>query len=155
MTTKLEDQYIKARRAGKILNPVPGYDITTAYHISGPWARGYHTGEDHACPIGTPVVAVSWGHVIGAGWGAYPHDWGSPYGNVVLIETATGKYCYGYCHLSRFAVHVGQSVMPGQVVGYSGDTGNTTGPHVHFEARPSGGSYGSDVNPINVKQSGH
>ena len=150
--TKLEKKYIANFRAGRINNPVPGFDVSFGWHVPDSMSQaGHHTGEDHACPVGTPVVAVTWGHVVGAGWGGAPHDWGSPYGNVVLIEQANGQHTYGYCHLSRFAVHVGQSVMPGQVVGYSGDTGNSTGPHCHFEVRPLNGSYGSDVDPMEVK----
>lgn len=153
--TRLEREYIQARRAGKVLNPVPGYHVTTPYKEPGKeWQAGYHTGEDHQCPVGTPVVAVTWGHVIGAGWGGSPHALGSAYGNVVIIEKATGDLEYFYAHLSRVHVKVGQAVMPGMVVGYSGNTGNSTGPHCHFEARPLNGRYGSDVNPMQVKKGG-
>lgn len=154
MLTRLEERYIAARRAGKILNPCPGHPITTPWGIRGSmWGSGHHTGEDHACPLGTPVVAVTWGHVIGAGWSAL--GWGNAYGNIVIVRTATGKYDYGFCHLSEIHVRVGQAVMPGMVMGHAGSTGNSTGPHLHFEARPHGGLYGSDINPINVKQEGH
>lgn len=152
MVTKLEQRYIKARRAGGVLNPVPGFDVTTDYHVRGNWSLGYHTGEDHACPVGTPLVAVSWGHVIGVGWGGPPHALGADYGNVVLIEKATGDLEYFYAHMSRFNVHLGDAVIPGKIIGWSGDTGNTTGPHCHFEARPLNGSFGSDVDPIRVKK---
>ena len=85
--TKLEKKYIANFRAGRINNPVPGFDVSFGWHVPDPLSQaGHHTGEDHACPEGTPVVAVTWGHVVGAGWGGAPHDWGSPYGNVVLIE---------------------------------------------------------------------
>lgn len=152
--TRLEQQYIADRRAGKILNPVPGHPVTTPWGIKGDlWGAGHHTGEDHACPTGTKIVAVSWGHVIGHGWSAL--GWGSAYGNMVIIETASGKYDYAYMHLLRDVVHVGQAVVPGMVLGYSDNTGHSTGPHVHFEARPHGGRYGSDIDPIHVKQKGH
>jgi murein DD-endopeptidase MepM/ murein hydrolase activator NlpD len=151
--TKLEEKYIKARRAGKILNPVPGHGVSLGWHVPGDlWASGHHTGEDHRCDVGTPLVAVTWGHVTGCGWGGYPHGLGVDYGNVVLIEKETGDLEYFYAHMSRFNVHLGDAVKPGQVIGWSGDTGHTTGPHCHFEARPTGGRYGSDINPLRVKQ---
>lgn len=153
--TPLEHRYIEMRRAGRILNPVPGHKVTTPYGIPGDWAAGHHTGEDHSCPQGTPVVAVTWGHVVGAGWGGYPHDWGSAYGIVLLIEQANGEHTYGYCHLSHTIARIGQAVIPGMVVGHSGNTGRSTGAHVHFECRPRNGGYGSDVNPIAVKQDRH
>lgn len=156
--TKLEEQYRADRRAGKMLDPVPGFSVSTPYKATGPaWGLGYHTGEDYACPAGTPVVAVTWGHVIGVGWGGAPHGLGSDYGNVVLIEKASGDLEYFYAHLSRFNVHLGERVMPGQVLGWSGYTGHVLpvgpgGAHCHFEARPLNGSFGSDVDPIRVKK---
>lgn len=149
--TTQETAYMKARHAGRVLNPVPGYKVSTAYHKKGSeWSLGYHTGEDHACPTGTPLAAVSYGHVIGVGWSAL--GWGASYGNMVIVEKATGDYEYAYCHLSRFNVHLGDAVKPGQVIGWSGETGHVTGPHCHFEARPVGGRFGSDVRPLLVKQ---
>jgi murein DD-endopeptidase MepM/ murein hydrolase activator NlpD len=151
--TRLEAQYIKDRRAGQILNPVPGFKVTTAYRKKGSeWSLGYHTGEDHACPVGTPVVAVTWGHVIGAGWGGSPHALGSDYGNVVLVEKASGDLEYFYAHLSEIQVYVGQAVMPGMVLGLSGESGHALGAHCHFEARPLNGTFGTDIDPITVKQ---
>lgn len=151
--TKLEQKYIRDRRAGRILNPVPGHRVTLKWDVKGSlWLAGHHTGEDHKCDVGTPLAAVSWGHVVGAGWGGAPHDLGPLYGNVVMIEMANGKYEYFYAHMSRFNVHVGQAVIPGQIIGWSGDTGHTTGPHCHFEVRPVGGSYDSDVAPIHAKK---
>lgn len=153
MLTELEQRYIRDRRAGRVLNPVPGHKITTPYRKRGSiWSLGYHTGEDHACPVGTPVVAVTWGHVIGAGWGGYPHALGRDYGIVVLIEKATGDLEYFYAHLSHTLVRLGQAVIPGMVLGHSGNTGHSTAAHVHFEARPLNGGFGSDVNPLRVKQ---
>lgn len=150
--TELEHQYRKARRDGKQLNPCPGFAITTRYRARGSeWSLGYHTGEDHACPVGTPVVAVSWGHVIGAGPGGAPHALGSAYGNVVIVEKAHGGLEYFYAHLSHISVRVGDAVQPGMVLGRSGATGHVTGPHLHFEARPVNGRFGSDVNPALVK----
>jgi murein DD-endopeptidase MepM/ murein hydrolase activator NlpD len=153
--TDREVKYIRDRRAHKLLNPVPGFRVSTAWRKRGSgWSLGYHTGEDHACPVGTPLVAVTWGHVIGVGWGGAPHALGSDYGNVVIIEKQTGDYEYFYAHMSRFNVRLGDAVKPGQVIGWSGNTGHTTGPHCHFEARPLNGTFGTDVNPKFVRQAG-
>jgi murein DD-endopeptidase MepM/ murein hydrolase activator NlpD len=151
--TKREKQYIDDRRAGKLLNPVPGHPVSTEWHRQGEeWSLGYHTGEDHECPVGTPLVAVTWGHVIGVGWGGPPHALGADYGNVVLIEQASGEHEYFFAHMSRFNVHLGDAVKPGQVIGWSGNTGHTFGPHCHFEARPVNGSFGTDVDPKLVEK---
>jgi murein DD-endopeptidase MepM/ murein hydrolase activator NlpD len=144
---------IAARRAkGKVIAPVTTgpekfdpFPVTFGYREPGPYAYGYHTGEDHACPIGSQCQATSYGHVVGI------DIWGESYGKHLVIRTADGKYDYGYCHMSHIRLSIGDHVTPGEPVGQSGDTGNTTGPHVHFEARTAGGHYGDDVNPINVK----
>lgn len=150
--TDLERRYIRDRRAGKCLNPTPGFRITTPYKKRGSaWSLGYHTGEDHACPRGTPFVAVSWGHVIGAGWGGYPHALGRDYGNVVMVEMASGEYEWFGAHLLDIHVRVGQAVIPGMLLGHVDDTGNSFGNHLHFEARPVNGRFGSDVDPALVK----
>lgn len=163
---QLATRYARDRKAGKILNPClasdtlsPGgglntYQVTTPYGIPGDWEAGHHTGEDHAAPVGSLAVAVSWGHVVAAGPGG-AGGYGSAYGNLVVVRTRSGRYDYMFAHLSRIKVFPGQEVRPGMVIGYTGNTGNTTGPHLHFEARPAGGRYGSDVRPVYVKQKGH
>lgn len=150
---------VERRLEGKIVNPSPGYRVSYPYGVrSASYQAGHHTGEDHACPVGTKVEAVSFGHVIFAGWGSAPGGWGPAYGNMVVVESnqvdpKTGKhYRYAYCHLSRIDVHNGAPVHPGKVVGLSGQTGNVTGPHLHFEARRSPYYYGSDIPPLRVKQ---
>lgn len=123
--------------------------VTTPYRKPGPlWALGYHTGEDYAAPIGSLAVAVSWGRVIAVG----STTWGPAYGTMVVVRTASGRYDYAYCHLSRVDVKVGDRVRPGKVLGRTGDTGNTRGAHLHFEARTRGGRYGSDVHPAKVRR---
>ena len=95
-----------------------------------------HTGVDIRCPIGTPIHAAGNGVVIYAGWyGAY--------GNCVIIDHGGGVTTL-YGHQSRVAVGVGASVSKGQVIGYSGSTGWSTGPHCHFEKRV----HGTPVNPL-------
>jgi murein DD-endopeptidase MepM/ murein hydrolase activator NlpD len=95
-----------------------------------------HEGIDIAVPTGTPVAAAASGTVITAGWlGGY--------GNLVVIDHGNGL-ATAYGHNSGLAVGVGQSVAQGQVIAYSGSTGHSTGPHVHFEVRVNG----SPVDPL-------
>lgn len=144
--------------AGRPISPVRSHDGTTVMPVTYPYgvkdsayAAGYHTGEDHKCPVGSMAIATSPGTVVGAGWGGGSMGWGSAYGNVVVVRTASGKYDYGHCHLSSIRVREGQVVNAGDLLGRTGDTGNSTGPHDHFEARPAGGRYGNTVRPRRVK----
>jgi hypothetical protein len=86
-----------------------------------------HPGIDIDAPYGTPIHAAGNGIVVSAGW-----DGG--YGNFVLIDHGNGLVT-GYGHQSRIAVTRGQTVTQGEVIGYEGSTGYSTGPHVHFEVR--------------------
>ncbi|MEU0957677.1 LysM peptidoglycan-binding domain-containing M23 family metallopeptidase [Streptomyces niveus] len=120
--------------------PVDGATPTTAYRAAGgSWASGYHTGVDFAAASGTTVKAVGPGTVVSAGWSG-------SYGNEVVIKHDDGQYSQ-YAHLSSLAVSAGQTVAGGDQIGLSGSTGNSTGPHLHFEIR-TGPSYGSDVDPL-------
>lgn len=146
----------RRRAAGKVLPVVlhpatlQPIGVSTPYRRQGPlWSLGYHTGADHPTPIGSYALAVTRGTVIHAGYHA---PWGSAYGLLVVIRTAGGRYDYGYAHLSRALVTEGDQVVPGQVIGLTGDTGNVTGPHLHFEARTAGGRLADNVRPIRVKQ---
>ncbi|GGW23561.1 M23 family metallopeptidase [Streptomyces xantholiticus] len=114
--------------------------VTTPYRASGAmWSSGYHTGVDFAASSGTSVKAIGAGTVVSAGWGG-------SYGNEVVIQHSDGTYSQ-YAHLSSLAVSTGQSVTGGQQIGLSGSTGNSSGPHLHFEVR-TGPSYGSDIDPL-------
>lgn len=93
------------------------------------WGR-LHAGIDIANDIGTPVSAAMPGRITYAGWE-------SGYGYTIVIEHSRG-YETLYGHLSGFAVGTGQYVRAGQVIGYMGNTGNSTGPHVHFEVHKNG-----------------
>jgi murein DD-endopeptidase MepM/ murein hydrolase activator NlpD len=86
-----------------------------------------HLAIDYAAPAGTPVVAIGRGRVEFVGWR-------NGYGNVVDIRH-TGNYMSRYAHFSRFAnrLHRGETVDAGEVIGYVGQTGHATGPHLHFE----------------------
>lgn len=122
------------------VSPVSG-DVTTGYKVSGQsWSSGYHTGVDFHAQSGTPVKAVHSGTVVKAGWGG-------AYGNEVIIKHAPGVYTQ-YAHLSSINVQVGSKVSTGRMIGLSGSTGNSTGPHLHFEVR-TGVNYGTDMNPVN------
>lgn len=121
-------------------SPVPGSGPGTAYKVAGSmWSSGYHTGVDFAIPTGTSLKAVGPGTVVSAGWAG-------AYGNQVVIRLEDGHYAQ-YAHLSSLSVSAGQSVSGGQQVGLSGSTGNSTGPHLHFEIRTTP-NYGSDVDPV-------
>ena len=86
-----------------------------------------HTGIDIAAPGGTPIVASKGGEVIYAGWlGGY--------GNLVVVDHGDSVVTL-YAHQSRIGVVEGQPVDQGQVVGFVGTTGNSTGNHLHFEVR--------------------
>jgi murein DD-endopeptidase MepM/ murein hydrolase activator NlpD len=95
-----------------------------------------HEGIDIAVGTGTPVHAAAAGTVIYAGWM-------EGYGNLVVIDHG-GGLSTAYGHNSSLASSVGQSVSAGQVIAYSGSTGHSTGPHVHFEVRVNG----SPVDPL-------
>ncbi|WP_039947525.1 transglycosylase family protein [Streptomyces sp. NRRL S-118] len=118
----------------------------TAYRKAGSsWARGYHTGVDFPVPTGTAVKAVAPGRVISAGWGG-------AYGYEIVIRHDDGRYSQ-YAHLSALTVREGQRVNSGQRIARSGSTGNSTGPHLHFEVR-TGPGYGSDIDPLAYLRSG-
>lgn len=152
--TRIEQRMIRRRLTGRMVSPCLNLEgrrfaVTTRYAVPGThWATGHHTGEDYACPVGSLAVAVSWGTVIAVGI----TSWGPAYGQMVVIRTGDNSHDYAYCHLSSTSVAVGDKVRPGAVVGRTGATGNVTGPHLHFEARPAGGRYGSDVPPMRVKR---
>lgn len=106
--------------------PVSG-TLTSTF---GPRWGSMHEGIDIAAPGGTPIVASASGTVILAGWlGGY--------GNLVVIDHG-GGLSTAYAHQSSIAVGVGQAVSQGQVVGYVGSTGHSTGNHLHFEVRVNG-----------------
>ena len=96
-----------------------------------------HTGIDIAAPNGTPVKAPAGGEVIYNGWLR-------GYGRVVVLNHGRGLSTL-YAHLSASLVQEGQEVKAGAVIARVGKTGNTTGPHLHFEVR----KYGTPTEPLN------
>ena len=97
----------------------------------------FHSGVDIAAPRGTPILAALTGIIIKAGWGG-------GYGKLIMIEHDNGLVTY-YAHQSRFSKKTGDDVIRGQVIGYVGSTGRSTGPHLHFEVRIGGTAKNPDV----------
>jgi murein DD-endopeptidase MepM/ murein hydrolase activator NlpD len=96
--------------------------------LTGSWRA--HSGVDLAAPYGSPIVATAPGVVGTAGWSG-------GYGLLVAVAHGDGVQTR-YGHLSRLAVAPGQQVVAGQVIGYVGSTGDSTGPHLHYEVRIDG-----------------
>ena len=119
---------------GTYIWPLPGYSPGSAYgwrmHPIYHEMR-FHAGEDIGAPTGTPILAADSGVAA-----VYP-DNGNGYGNYIMINHGGGRVTL-YAHMSAFAISNGASVTQGQVIGYVGSTGNSTGPHLHFEVRVNG-----------------
>ena len=122
------------------IEPVSGYTITSAFGYRKAPTKGastYHQGVDMACPTGTPIYATRSGTVTKAAYQA------GGAGYYVSISHGDG-FASIYMHMTRYVVSAGQSVTQGQLIGYVGSTGVSTGPHLHF-----GISYGGTyVNPM-------
>lgn len=122
----------------KKINDVSGFDyrynpITGAYEL--------HLGLDFPVASGTPVYASEDATVM------RNSDVGDTYGTNIVLKHSKGKYWTRYAHLSKAAVSVGQKVKRGQLIGYVGTTGMSTGPHLHYEVMTS--MYGGHVDPRN------
>jgi murein DD-endopeptidase MepM/ murein hydrolase activator NlpD len=120
-----------ARQLGVITEPIEDdYKLSARYgQRGGIWDGGWHTGLDFAVKTGTTVVAAANGTIISAGWAG-------SYGYRIEIDHGSG-YITSYNHLSKILYSSGV-VAAGQVIGKSGSTGNTTGPHLHFEVTKDG-----------------
>jgi len=120
--------------------PIKDGKITTPYKKEGKmWSKGYHTGVDFAVPSGTDVLAVADGKVEAA-------NWGKSYGTQVVQKVEGGWVIYA--HLSKSLVKAGDMLTKGQHIGESGNTGNSSGPHLHFEMRDNiRWSAGKDIDP--------
>lgn len=128
MRTPLQNFRRVSSNYGYRTHPISGY-------------RKMHQGMDFAASTGTPIVAPSDGVIVEA------RRWGG-YGNWIRVRHANGLET-GYGHLSRFAAgaRAGQRVTQGQVIGYVGNTGNSTGPHLHYEMWRNG----QRINPASVR----
>jgi murein DD-endopeptidase MepM/ murein hydrolase activator NlpD len=121
--------------------------ISTAYNRPGShWKLGRHTGVDFRVPEKTKVVAAMAGTVLEAGISV---SWGPSYGVSVIIDHGKGIRAI-YAHLSALKVRKGDTVDEGELIGLSGNTGNSTGPHLHFESRVSPWKYGDDIDPTDL-----
>lgn len=142
---------LPGRGGGNVMGPLPAIEDSGAWvsPLSGPvtqefgktpyssvYANGLHSGIDIGVPVGRAVVASRSGRVDIAGWDT------SGYGNLVAI-TSAGGFRTLYAHLSNIGVRPGQEILSGQLIGETGNTGNSSGPHLHFEVRESG----QPVNP--------
>jgi murein DD-endopeptidase MepM/ murein hydrolase activator NlpD len=94
--------------------------------------NGFNTGVDIAVPAGTPVLAVIGGYVVHAG---YRGGWGI---SVVVVDPS--GYHHAYNHLSGVAVSAGDYIDPATVIGYSGNTGASTGPHLSYDVTDAAGN---------------
>jgi murein DD-endopeptidase MepM/ murein hydrolase activator NlpD len=99
----------------------------------------FHAGLDFGAPYGSPIVAAANGQVVAAGWAG-------GYGNEVQISHGGGVVTL-YGHMSGIVARPGEAVRQGQVIGYVGSTGLSTGPHLHFEVKVDGRA----VNPLDVR----
>ncbi len=127
---------------GSLASPVSGGRISSSYGARVHPILGYlrmHSGMDIAAPAGTPIRAVADGTVSYSGW----HG---GHGNYVRVNHA-GGLATGYGHMSKIAARVGQKITRGQVIGYVGSTGLSTGPHLHYELLRNG----TLINPNSVK----
>ena len=127
-------------------SPIKGQLPSTPYKKLGRrWSRGYHTGIDYAVPTGTDVLAIADGTIVNA-------NWGRSYG-VQLVCAIDGGWII-YAHLSATLVKPGDKVTKGQKIGDSGNTGNSSGPHLHFEMRDNiRWSAGKDIDPTTILNS--
>lgn len=147
-----DGRYRYYTQAGRTLTPTLLRTPVDYTHVSSPFSLRRlnpvlhiyrpHYGVDLAAPTGTPIHAAGNGRVVFRG-----RD--GAYGNLVIIRNRRGRYSTRYAHMVRFAknIHVGSRVHQGEVIGYVGATGMTTGPHLHFEIRV----HGAPKNPLTVK----
>ena len=138
------DAHGRSAKSLLMKTPVDGARISSRFGMRFHPVLGYsrmHKGVDFAVPVGTPVMAAGSGTIRYEGRAR-------GYGNFLMIRH-NSEYSTAYGHLSRFAkgVHIGSHVHQGQIVAYSGNTGLTTGPHLHYEVRV----HGKQVNPLRVK----
>ena len=116
--------------------PTPyAFEPSITYH--GVRYRHFHTGIDIATAFGTPIRAAADGQVINTGFSSYGYG-------LHVIVSHNPQLATLYAHMSKLAVAQGQVVKQGQILGYEGSTGNSTGPHLHFEVRING----DFVNPL-------
>lgn len=126
-----EEAARKERLRPKFAVPVANHGLSAYFGQSGINWMSVHTGIDFPVSYGTTVMAATDGTVR--------TQWNSAYGNMMIVTAKDGTETW-YCHLSSYRVASGTTVKAGDPIAYSGNSGNSTGPHLHFEVRPGGGS---------------
>ncbi|CAL9505816.1 hypothetical protein SUDANB58_03550 [Streptomyces sp. enrichment culture] len=126
-----EEAARKERLRPKFALPVAQHGLSAYYGQSGVNWMSMHTGIDFPVAYGTTVMAATDGTVR--------TQWNSAYGNMMIVTAKDGTETW-YCHLSSYRVPSGSTVKAGDPIAYSGNSGNSTGPHLHFEVRPAGGA---------------
>ncbi|TGE31271.1 peptidoglycan DD-metalloendopeptidase family protein [Desulfosporosinus sp. Sb-LF] len=160
VTKQVVDEKVTKSPVPQVIAKGPKTPVNVAYIVSGSRGSGstskiawpvrgpinsyfgsrwgsFHTGLDIGADVGEPYSAAASGTIVAAGWGG-------GYGNMILIDHGNGVMTR-YGHASRLLVSVGQHVSQGQTIGLVGTTGNSTGPHLHFEVILNGDT----VNPLN------
>lgn len=127
---KAEEAAAKEAARPKFSLPVAQQGLSANYGQAGGMWMSVHTGIDFPVSYGTPVMAATDGTVR--------TQYNSAYGNMAIVTAADGTETW-YCHLSSTKIRGGK-VKAGEVIAYSGNSGNSTGPHLHFEVRPGGGA---------------
>nr|WP_145482961.1 MULTISPECIES: M23 family metallopeptidase [Streptomyces] len=122
---------LKERLRPKFMLPVLQKGLSAYFGQAGVNWMSVHTGIDFPVAYGTTVRAATDGTVA--------TKWNSAYGNMLILTAKDGTETW-YCHLSRYVVAPGTTVKAGQPIADSGNSGNSTGPHLHFEVRPGGGA---------------
>ena len=124
---------------GELCWPLPGHTyISCNFGDDDAFGNSGHRGTDIPAPEGTPILAAHGGTVIISGWN-------NSYGNQVLLDNGAGLSTR-YAHMTAAAVSAGETVTAGQVIGYVGNTGDSTGFHLHFEVMQNG----VRVNPLDA-----
>ncbi|MEW2413584.1 peptidoglycan DD-metalloendopeptidase family protein [Streptomyces sp. NPDC046866] len=127
---KAEEEAAKEAARPKFALPVSQHGLSAMFGQAGGMWMSVHTGIDFPVGYGTPVMAATDGTVR--------TQWNSAYGNMAIVTSPDGTETW-YCHLSSTKIRSGK-VKAGDVIAYSGNSGNSTGPHLHFEVHPGGGS---------------
>jgi murein DD-endopeptidase MepM/ murein hydrolase activator NlpD len=126
-----EEAARKERLRPKFALPVAQQGLSAYFGQAGINWMSVHTGIDFPVSYGTTVMAATDGTVR--------TQWNSAYGNMMVVTAKDGTETW-YCHLSSYRVASGTTVKAGDPIAYSGNSGNSTGPHLHFEVHPAGGS---------------
>lgn len=141
----LADRLKSEARSLPISNPSPRYSVSSRFGVRKDPLLGtpaLHSGMDFRAPMGSEILAAGGGEVITAGWNG-------GYGRMVEIRHANG-FMTRYAHMSEILVKEGQKIAPGDIVGKAGNSGRSTGPHLHFEVHKDGRA----LDPLRLLEAG-